>query len=238
MQIRRSSGRRLSVATVLAGVITALLPSVHAQAAVTHHFSLRLNDNFTRGISSNWWRYDGQPGGNPYGYWKQSHAVGVPGAALLRGYHESGRYVTGGMMLNAATQTYGQYLVKARYSNRTDVQHVLLLWPTKGWPPEVDFSEGPTSQGVMATAHWGSNNSQVHAWKRIDMTQWHVYGVQWTPDKLVYLIDGKPWATMTGSAVPHVPMRLCIQTAATQAVPSTLGEVRMTIDAVSVYSWS
>jgi len=238
MRIRRSlRGRRVSVAAGLAGVLTALLPSAQAQAS-TSHFSLRLHDSFLHGISSAWGKYEGQPGGDPYGYWKPSHAVGVGGAALLRGYTDGGRYVTAGFMLNSVTQTYGKYVVRARFNGGSTVEHAMLLWPTSGWPPEVDFSEGPTSQGVMATSHWGSSNSQQHAFKRIDMTQWHTYGVEWTPTRLLYTIDGRAWAAMYGAAVPHQPMRLAIQTQATSSVPAGLGEVRMTIDDVAVFSYS
>jgi beta-glucanase (GH16 family) len=225
------------VAAGLAGVLTALLPSAHAQAVTSSHFALRLHDSFANGISSAWGKYEGQPGGDPYGYWSPSHAVGYGGAALLRGYRDGGRYVTAGFMLNAVTQTYGKYVVRARFNGGSAVQHVMLLWPTTGWPPEVDFSEGPTTQGVMATSHWGSSNSQQHAFKRVDMTQWHTYGVEWTPTRLLYTIDGRAWAAMYGSAVPHQPMRLAIQTQALTSVPATLGEVRMTIDDVAVFSY-
>jgi hypothetical protein len=239
MKTRRSrtrGGRRASVAAVLAGVVTALLPSVHAEAAVSSHFTLKLHDSFTSGISSTrWGKYEGQPGGNPYGYWKASHVVGYNGSALLRGYRDGSRYVTAGFMLNSIAQTYGKYVVRATFDRSSTIQHAMLLWPTSGWPPEVDFSEGPTSKGVMATSHWGSTNSQVHAFKKVDMTRWHTYGVEWTPTRLVYTIDGAAWAVMTGAAVPHQTMRLAIQTVPVAAVPLSTPEVRMSI--ADVYVW-
>ena len=237
MTIRRAvRGRRLSVATALAGVVTALLPSAHAQAVTSSHFTLRLHDTFTT-ISSNWGRYSGQPGGNPYGYWAPSHVVSSSGSALLRGYADGGRYTTGGMMLNTLAQTYGKYVVRARFDASSTVEHCFLLWPTSGWPPEVDFSEGPTTQGDMATSHWGSDNSQQHAFLKVDMTQWHTYGVEWTPTRLLYTIDGRAWAAMYGAAVPHQPMRLAIQTAATRPTALSAREVRLSISDVAVWSY-
>src|SRR3954452_12746659 len=231
-------GRRATVAAVLAGLVTVLLPSAHAHAA-TSPWSLTLHDSFSNGISSlRWGKYEGRPGGNPYGYWKASHVQGYAGNALLRGMRgtgDYGRYVTGGMMLNSVTQTYGKYAVRAKFDRSTTIQHAMLLWPRSGWPPEIDFSEGPTSMGVMATSHWGSTNSQTHAFKRVDMTQWHTYGVAWTPTAVSYTIDGVTWARMTGAAVPHQAMRLAIQTAAIANVPLTQREVRMTIS--DVYVW-
>ncbi|MFN2536881.1 MAG: family 16 glycosylhydrolase [Mycobacteriales bacterium] len=240
MKTRRPTrGRRASVAAVLAGLVTVLLPSAHAEAAVSSHFSLRLHETFTAGISpSRWGTYEGQPGGNPYGYWMHSHVQAYNGAALLRGYRDGGRYVTGGFMLNSIAQTYGKYVVRAKFDRSTTVEHAMLLWPTSGWPPEVDFSEGPTSQGVMATSHWGASNSQLHAFKKVDMTQWHTYGVEWTPTRLLFTVDGVGWASMGGSAVPHQRMKLAVQTVATSQPSSTAGEVRMSIADVYVWSYS
>ena len=67
------------------------------------------------------------------------------------------------------------------------------------------------------------------------MTQWHTYGVEWTPTRLLFTIDGQGWATMGGSAVPHQPMQLAMQTAATSDASST-GTVDLEI--ADVYVWS
>jgi len=233
-----SRGRRSLIAAVFGALLSLLLPTAHAHAT-TSPWSLRLHDSFSNGISSaRWGKYQGQPGGNPYAYWKASHVQGYAGSALLRGMRgtgDNGRFVTGGMMLNSVAQTYGRYAVRAKFDRSTTIQHAMLLWPTSGWPPEVDFSEGPTSQGVMATSHWSGANSQIHAFKRVDMTQWHTYGVAWTPTSLTYTIDGVTWSRMTGAAVPHQAMRLAIQTVAVAPVPLTQREVRMTI--ADVYVW-
>src|SRR5689334_16937034 len=129
MKTRRSlRGRRASFAGVLAGLVTVLLPSAHAQAAVSSHFVLKLHETFTEGIPSyRWGKYEGQPGGNPYGYWKASHVQAYNGSALIRGYGDGGRYVTGGMMLNSIAQTYGKYVVRAKFDRSVSIQHAMLL---------------------------------------------------------------------------------------------------------------
>ncbi|MFN2540384.1 MAG: hypothetical protein ABR549_19820, partial [Mycobacteriales bacterium] len=106
---RGSSGRRrFAVAAVSSALATLLLPTAHAQAAVSSHFSLRLHETFTEGIPSyRWGKYDGQPEGTSYSIWAPSHVQAYNGAALLRGYRDGGRYVTGGFMLNSIAQTYG-----------------------------------------------------------------------------------------------------------------------------------
>ena len=226
-------------ATTVAACASLLLPLTPAQAATSPHFTLRLHDTFNSGIqSSRWGKYEGQPSSTPYSVWSPSHVVAVNGVAMLRGYPVDGRYVTGGFMLNSVTQTYGKYVVRARFQRSSVVQHAMLLWPTSGWPPEVDFSEGPTTKGVMATAHWGSDNSQQHAFLHVDMTRWHTYGVEWTPTRLLYTVDGRAWAVMTGAAVPHQPMRLAIQTEATSPTSSSTPAVRLDVADVAVFSYS
>jgi hypothetical protein len=237
--LTRRLGRRTSAVSTVAACATLLLPTLPAQSAVSPHFTLRLHETFNSGIqSSRWGKYEGQPTSTSYSTWSPSHVVASGGIAMLRGYRDGGGYVTGGFMLNAVTQTYGKYVVRARFQRSTVVQHAMLLWPTSGWPPEVDFSEGPTTQGVMATAHWGASNSQQHAFKRVDMTQWHTYGVEWTPTRLLYTIDGRAWAAMTGAAVPHQPMRLAIQTEATSPTSSSTPAVRLDVADVAVFSYS
>lgn len=237
--LRHGRGRRSTLAAVLVALVTTLLPAGPAHAATTApHWATTLYESFNEGIPSwRWGKYEGQPGGSPYGYWKASHVVPYGGSALLRGYRDGGRFVTGGMMLNGVTQTYGKYVVRARFDRSTTIQHAMLLWPTSGWPPEVDFSEGPTTRGIMATSHWSGANTQIHAFKPVDMTLWHTYGLEWTPTELRYTLDGSVWARMTGAAVPHQPMRLAIQTVPVAPVPLAQREVRMTISDVVVWRW-
>jgi beta-glucanase (GH16 family) len=47
-----------------------------------------------------------------------------------------------------------------------------------------------------------------------DFTQWHTVSLEWTPGSLVFTLDGQPWATVTGSAVPNEPMALALQSQA------------------------
>ncbi|MCU1601379.1 MAG: exsH [Frankiales bacterium] len=204
---------------------------------MSSHFTLKLHDTFNAGLPAyRWGKYDGWPSSTSYSRWAPSHVTASGGVAMLRGYRDGSGYATGGMMLNSVAQTYGKYVVRARFDRSSTVQHAMMLWPVDGWPPEVDFSEGPTTQGVMASAHWGSSNSQEHAFLRIDMTQWHTYGVEWTPTRLVYTVDGRAWAVMTGAAVPHQAMKLAIQTVATSQPSSATTSVNLAL--ADVYVWS
>ena len=229
-------------------VVTTLIPSTPAQATMT--FAPRSNlpgwihsahEDFLTPLNTNvWGKYSGQPGGNPYGWWSPSHVDVRAQALRLRGYREGGKFVTGGVMLNRP-QTYGKWLVRAAFNRGDGIEQVMLLWPTSGWPPELDFHEGAANGRTMATAHWGSTNQQAHFFANVDQRNYHTYGLEWTPTSVKFTLDGRVFGTVTGSAVPHQPMNLALQTHATKwvggistAVPR---EVTEYIDWVSIYRY-
>jgi beta-glucanase (GH16 family) len=123
-------------------------------------------------------------------------------------------WVTGGACLCGITgQTYGAYFVRSRMTGAGPTG-VELLWPDGNvWPPEIDFNEtyGGTS-GTSATVHYNSANSQIGRSLNIDMTQWHTWGVIWTPNSITYTVDGTVWGTETTAAsIPNMPMHISLQ---------------------------
>jgi beta-glucanase (GH16 family) len=59
--------------------------------------------------------------------------------------------------------------------------------------------------------HFGSSNSQVQRNVNVDMTQWHTWGVIWTPTSITYTVDGRVWGTVTDpSQIPSQAMTLDI----------------------------
>jgi beta-glucanase (GH16 family) len=173
--------------------------------------------------------------------WSPRHIQLRFGSARLRGYREGGRFVTAGMMLNRP-QIYGKYLIRAHFTRGAGIEQVMLLWPvTGGWPPELDFSEGASGTTTMATSHWSASNAQAHFFAKVDMRQYHVYGLEWTPTRVTFTLDGRPFGTLTGGAVPHVPMSLALQTHATRPVgpisAANPREVTEYIDWVKVYRY-
>jgi beta-glucanase (GH16 family) len=170
---------------------------------------------------SKWGTYSGQPGGDPGGWWDPSHVRVRNGVLNLESYRDpalGGRWVSGGVSsAPALTQTYGKYAVRFRVDRGKGVAAVLLLWPTsEHWPPEIDFAEDGGETGardhMAATLHYGHDNSQIQRIVHRDFSRWHVIGVEWTPGKLVYTLDGKPWAVVRNANVPAEPMELDLQT--------------------------
>jgi beta-glucanase (GH16 family) len=181
-------------------------------------------DDFSQGLKeANWGRYSGQPGGDPGGWWAPSHALATNGILRLQTYRDprfGNRWVSGGLSsARALRQTYGKYEVRFRMDAGRGVAGILLLWPARDrWPPEIDFAENggrqTTRRAMTATLHYGADNRQIQRSVRADFTRWHTMGVQWTPGRLVYTLDGRAWGTVRSPHVPNEPMELDIQSQA------------------------
>jgi len=163
-----------------------------------------------------WDRYDGQPGGNPHGWWDASHATLRGHDLHLVGDWQNGTFVTGGVMATGFASTYGKYEVRFKVARAAGVAYTLLLWPaSENWPVggEIDFAEdgGGARRGTTATLHYGAANNQVQHELRADFTHFQTVGVEWTPGRITYTLNGRPWAAVVGAAVPTGPMRLALQ---------------------------
>ena len=202
--------------------------------------------------SSKWRLYWGKPGGDPAGWYDPRHVSVSNGMLVISAYRDKrdgGRWATGGLSSSPGlAQTYGKYLVRFRLDPGIGVGHAALLMPAdNSWPPEIDFSEdnGSGRTGTLATLHYGKHDTHEDAWLgSVNLTQWHTLGVQWSPGKLQYTIDGRIWKTMTGSSVPALPMVLDLQTQ-TWPCSGTWGRcpnaitprvVRMYVDWVAAYA--
>jgi Ca2+-binding RTX toxin-like protein len=112
--------------------------------------------------------------------------------------------------------TYGKVEIMAKMSAEvTGMGPCFLLWPAANgvWPPELDILETPKGNG-MATQHWpdpvtGGDVYESHIYD-IDLTQWHVYGLEWTPDRVTMTVDGQAMHTYTQN-IPTQKMTVGLQ---------------------------
>jgi beta-glucanase (GH16 family) len=167
-------------------------------------------------LPAGWTQYSGEPGGDPGAEFGPSHDVVSGGVLDLNASQDpayGGEWVTGGVGQFAQTQTYGAYFVRSRVTGPGPTG-VELLWPANGsWPPEIDFNETTgVDNATTATVHWGAGNNQDERKLNIDMTQWHTWGVIWTPTSITYTVDGQVWGTVTNaSEIPNIPMWVALQ---------------------------
>ncbi|MCO7192315.1 family 16 glycosylhydrolase [Pseudonocardia sp. McavD-2-B] len=166
-------------------------------------------------ISGDWNAYDG-PGHGGNGR-RTPDAISVADGQLTITGSENGD--AGGMAWSPHSQQYGRWegCAQSPAPAASSLHTLFLLWPTaENWPEggEVDFMEisDGTRQKVEGFLHYGSDNSQTQGSVEVDATEWHAFAVEWTPDKITYLVDGEPWFTDDDkSHNPPGPMHLTIQ---------------------------
>jgi len=226
-----------------------------AGRASASSWRLVFKDGFRHGLDHRkWGRYSGQPGGDPGGWWDPSHVVVKRGRLRLENYRDRrfrNRWVSGGLSsARALKQRYGKYQVRFRMDAGRGIAGVVLLWPSAGaWPPEIDFAENGgstrTRRSMTATLHHGTDDHIVQRSLKGDFRRWHTMGVEWTPGRLVYTIDGRVWARVRSRYVPRRKMELDIQTQAGTCgdayAPcpdaSTPRRVTMEVDWVRAYAY-
>lgn len=228
-------------------------PPAARRVGVMPHGNLRgwtqvLAEDFRgRTVPRGWSSYEGQPGGNPFGAWTHDRVVPTGSALRLHGSWAGNRFTTGGLMLTGLTQAYGKYEVRFKVDRGQGVSYALLLWPATGqWPHagEIDFAEdgGGDRKQTTATLHYGWDNSQVQRKAPADFSRFQTVGVEWTPRKIVYTLNGRPWAVLAGADVPSGPMNLALQLEAGRGTPwsaaptrATPATVDLTVDWVVAY---
>lgn len=176
-------------------------------------------DDFT-GTSldrSKWQILFGGPSTNGAFVWSHDDvSVGNGELTLSMTNHPSG-WTAGGISTGGAGSEFGLYQVRARMDPGQGVDGGALLWPASNiWPgPEVDLMESPNADRShdYLTVHWLGNNGQdsynTYGFS-LDVSQWHTYALDWTPDLLTYYIDGQPVLT-TSDHVPQAPEWLSLQ---------------------------
>ncbi|MBW4078495.1 MAG: glycoside hydrolase family 16 protein [Acidobacteria bacterium] len=201
------------------GILDAAQPSGRAPPASNAMAGFRLiyENGFTGStLPAGWVPYSGVPGGDAGGQFAPSHVVVSNGLLQLNTWQDpsfNNEWVTGGLCQCGVAHTYGAYFVRSRITGAGPTA-VELLWPVaRVWPPEIDFSEtGGTTWASSATLHFNSANQFVQRKLSIDMTQWHTWGVIWTPTSVVYTVDGRTWGVVnTTTEIPRQPMTLDLQ---------------------------
>jgi Glycosyl hydrolases family 16 len=197
-------------------------------------------------LPSHWGAYSGQPGNDPDGNWNPAN-VAVSGGEL-HFYAANGS--TGGVSFGGNPQTYGMYQVRMKgdYEPGINISDILLLWPDSNvWPPEIDFFEdsGGDRGNYLATVHPGPNgvnDNQMHVnVNNNNATQWHTYGVQWTPSTITFTVDGQSVGSVSQSDTgswPNIPMNLDIQSQNLGPAQPANGTETMTVAWVAEYAMS
>jgi hypothetical protein len=158
-----------------------------------------------------------------------------------------GKLVSGGMA-HRRNYTYGAF--EARVRTEADpsgtMSGVVLTWPEGGrWPYDGEFDIYETGRDrdrrpVSSFAHWATEeepetNRQQHWSHDVSGSAWHVFRMEWAPNRVAFYVDGVRHATvLTDPArIVDVPHHLTIQL---DAFASRLpAPVRMYVDWVRIF---
>jgi hypothetical protein len=178
-------------------------------------------DDFDGPLAQRWTKYTGRPKSDPRARWDPAKVRVAGGALVLDGAptrDKAGTWATGGVSNSADPMTYGRWQIRYRATPSSVLSYHFLLWPrSERWPPEIDIAEGFVADRsrVDAFVHWvdaGGVRRKEQRQLPVHADRWDVVGLEWSPDAVVFTRNGRPWARITGDAVPHEPMWLALQT--------------------------
>ncbi|HWC81365.1 MAG TPA: glycoside hydrolase family 16 protein [Pseudonocardiaceae bacterium] len=226
----RARARRTMCAAAAFAMAGALTPTAIAGAAdgVTPPRTLVADQEFNGAAidTGNWSEYNGLSS-NGVSHWTPSELSEGDGELRVHshGKDPSGADNYSGALAwdqGAGNQTYGTWLVRARFGPGAGYGPAILLWPqSNNWPAdgEIDLVESmqPKRNTALASLHWGTSAPGHRESGKLygDYTQWHVYAVDWQPTYVKISIDGQTVYDTRYSkenpAIPHTPMHLVIQ---------------------------
>jgi len=182
-------------------------------------WKLSFADDFNgKTLGNSWFAYTGEPEGDPGGFFSPNHVAVGHDMLTIGAWQEpehGNRYVTGGIsVLDGLAQKYGRYEVRFKMQLGQGISYALLLWPsTNKSRPEIDFAEdnGRLRDATFMTVHPAAGGKAIGRSVGGDFTQWHTVGMEWSPNLIVFTVDGREWTRVTGDVVPSEPMTLALQ---------------------------
>lgn len=137
----------------------------------------------------------------------------VDGALLQRADRlpvpQNGKTYSGACLHTKDTfsQLYGYWEARIRVPVGSGLWSAFWGKPaTEAWPPELDVEEigGDRPDTVIMTNHWrddSGHRQKTHRYQGPDFSDgYHVFGVEWSPDEIVWYVDGVERAATTDGA--------------------------------------
>lgn len=248
------------------GSSTSLDPSGENPTSALSGFTLKYLQEFDgNSLPANWDAYSGGDSG-PQADDNEAHFdpslctfSGGEAHFIASGVDSCGMHYAGG------PQEYGAWFARLKggsLPSNVVFSDIFLLWPDNNqWPPEIDIYEdngdrskttasmyntvsstcgsSPTPQCLAPYEQSNGSSGGVAN----DDTQWHTYGVEWTPSGVTWFIDGNVVFSAPANQVkspaaqPAEPMDMDLQVQNQGGGTSTQVET-MTVDWVEEYSYN
>ena len=134
-------------------------------------------------------------------FYARDDAFVKDGQLVLRAQRRSlgGRQFTTAQISSRFPFHYGRVDIRAKMPMSQGFWPALWLLPTagaaQGFLPEIDIHESISNHGgFYANFHWKSGATRrelgpVHV--ATDATEWHVYSLEWTADRITWLLDDR-----------------------------------------------
>jgi len=183
--------------------------TVASKKSFSQNWQLVWSDEFTNGISSDWAFETGNGSGgwgnNELEYYLPANATVQNGQLVIAAKNQSysGFNYTSVRMKTQGLKSWKYGKIEARIATPS----FQGVWPafwmlgdnisSVGWPDcgEIDIMEHVnTGSQVNGTIHWRDNNGNQadygNATTAGDITQFHVYSIEWTPASIKWFVDG------------------------------------------------
>ena len=254
-----------SIVTLLTLIGNMTLVSLKAHAATTDKWDLTWSDEFNGDkINPLNWTYD-----------MDGHGWGNNELEYYTDRPENSRIEDGNLIIEARKESYkGSQYTSARLKTeglqnftygkidaRIKLPEGQGTWPafwmlgsnmaSSQWPAcgELDIMEHiNSSQDIYGTIHWDANGMQSEGGQtKIDVTQYHDYSIEWTPNYIKWFVDDTEYAKyditngINGTAPFHKPFFILLNLAVGGNWPkspdsSTEFPAKMYVDYVRVYN--
>lgn len=145
--------------------------------------------------------------------------------------------------------TYGFFEMRARVPEGRGLWSAFWMLPARQVSlPEIDIMEvlGHQTRELELHYHYNRSNGRTGSAARVVRTAplsdgWHTYGLDWSPDRLVWYLDGQEvWRYTERHNIPHEPMYMIINLAVGGHWPGNPGSstrfpARMEVDYVRAW---
>jgi len=134
----------------------------------------------------------------------------------------SGRYYPDPSSATGFEATYGFFEIRAKVPAGQGLWPAFWMLPSSHASlPEIDIMEVLGHDPTLLELHFhhvDTNGEKQSAGREVateDLSKgWHIYGVDWSPDRIVWYLDGQEvWRFSERETVPNVPMYLLINLA-------------------------
>jgi beta-glucanase (GH16 family) len=191
-------------------------PPSTTQAPTPVGWQTIFQDDFSGGVvEPSKWTVENRPATNmgEISFYASDDVFVRDGAMILRSQQRSmgGRSFTTGQAVSRFDFQYGRVEIRAKMPIGQGFWPALWMLPTdgstSGWLPEIDIYESINRENrYFGNYHFptGSGQSKLGPIPvPNDVTAWHVYGLEWTPERLSWTLDGQVVITTTNVAATH-----------------------------------